>query len=178
MVVDANIIEGSGSTINIKNYGTDMYVNGNITHNGRLNILANEGNLYLNGKITNNGSDMTYAAARANGDGIVVGSDFEAKATEDGTILIKNITGQNGLTYEGNMNSENGQVEVYNKVGDMKVTGNMAGKTTVILNTGNNLTVTETSELQGQDVKVVNKGKNTADIADKHRKYYYEQLKK
>ena len=43
---------------------------------------------------------------------------------------------------------------------------------------GNNLTVTETSELQGQDVKVVNKGKNTADIADKHRKYYYEQLKK
>lgn len=172
----------NGGNINIKNYGSgSMTVDGDITHNGRLNVLANEGNLTLSGKIHNTGTDMTYAAARANGDGITATANFAADSTNGGTILIKNITGANGLKFNGKLTSDKGQVEVYNKTGNMTVTGDLTGPTAVILNHGNNvgdLTVTADCDLAGDDVKIVNKGPNEATIEEKHQKYYYEQLKK
>lgn len=174
MTVNANI---NGGNINIKNNGSgDMTVNGEITHNGRLNILGNEGNLILGGKIHNTGTDMTYAASRAQGDGIDVKSTFNADATNGGLILIKNITGQNGLNYAGSMTS-NGQAEVYNKVGDMTVTGAINAAPAVILNSGRNLTVTDDANLQG-DVKIVNKGTENATVADKYKNNFRESLKK
>ncbi len=174
MTVDATI---NGSDINIKNNGSgDMTVNGEITHNGRLNILGNEGSLILGGKIHNTGTDMTYAASRAQGDGIDVKSTFSADANNGGTILIKNITGENGLKYDGTMTS-NKQAEIYNKVGDMTVTGAINATPAVILNTGKNLTVTDQANLQG-DVKIVNKGSEKATVADKYKDNFRESLKK
>lgn len=174
MTVNATI---NGNNINIKNNGTgDMTVNGDITHNGRLNVLANEGNLTLGGKIHNTGKDMTYAAARANGDGITVTKDFAADSNNGGTILIKNITGQNGLTYEGSMTATNGgQAEVYNKAGNMTVNGSIKGTPSVVLNTGKKLTVTNTSELTG-DIIIVNKGSEKATVAEKYERYFREKV--
>lgn len=173
MTVNATI---NGHDINIKNNGSgDMTVNGEITHNGRLNVLANEGNLILGGKIHNTGKDMTYAAARANGDGIDVKSTFEADSANGGLILIKNITGKNGLRYDGKMTS-NGQAEIYNKVGDMTVTGAINARPAVVLNKGDNLTVTDNANLQG-DVKIVNKGSQKASVSDKYKDNFKESLK-
>jgi hypothetical protein len=173
MTVDATI---NGHDINIKNNGSgDMTVNGEITHNGRLNVLGNEGNVILGGKIHNTGSNMTYVASRANGDGIDVQSTFNADSTNDGMILVKNITGQNGLKYDGTMTS-NGQAEIYNKVGDMTVTGAINGEPAVVLNTGDNLTVADTSEIQG-NVTIVNRGSEAADVADKYKNNFHEILK-
>lgn len=173
MTVNATI---NGHDINIKNNGSgDMTVNGEITHDGRLNVLANEGNLILGGKIHNTGKDMTYAAARANGDGIDVKSTFEADSTNGGLILIKNITGKNGLRYDGKMTS-NGQAEIYNKVGDMTVTGAINARPAVVLNKGDNLTVTDNANLQG-DVKIVNKGSQKAPVSDKYKDNFKESLK-
>lgn len=187
MEVTANI---TGHDINIKNNGSgDMTVGGTINHDGRLNILANEGDLTLEGTINNTGKDMTYAAARANGDGIYAKPTFVVNATNGGTVLIKNITGQNGLKYEGTINAGEGQAEIYNKTGDMTVSGStnsdgsvtnsgMTGNPVVILNTGNKLTVTEDVNLNGTDIKIVNKGTESADVATQYQKYLREQLKK
>lgn len=174
MNVDA-VINHTGNTANIKNYGSgDMTVNGEITHNGRLNVLANENKLILGGKIHNQGADMTYAAARANGTGIEVKNTFNADSA-NGLVMIKNITGQNGLKYDGTITNTNGQAEIYNKAGDMTVNGSINGQPAVVLNTGNNLTVNEAADLQG-DVKILNKGKNAATVADKYKRYFREQL--
>jgi len=176
MDVDA-VINHTGNTANIKNYGSgDMTVNGEITHSGRLNVLANENKLILGGKIRNEGSDMTYAAARANGTGIEVKDTFNADSA-NGLVMIKNITGEDGLKFDGTITNTNGQAEIYNKAGDMTVNGSINGKPAVVLNTGNNLTVNEAADLQG-DVKIVNKGKNPATIAEKYKKYFREQLSK
>lgn len=171
MMLNATI---NGGNINLKNNGSgDMTVNGEITHDGRLNILGNEGNLILGGKIHNTGADMTYAASRANGDGIEVQSTFNADANNGGTILIKNITGANGLKYEGTMTS-NKQAEIYNKTGDMTVTGAINASPAVVLNTGRNLTVTDAADLQG-DVTIVDKGTGTADVASKYKANFHQK---
>ena len=186
MTVTANI---TGHDINVKNNGSgDMTVGGTINHDGRLNILANEGDLTLDGTINNSGKDMTYAAARANGDGITVTKNFTANSTNGGTVLIKNITGQNGLTYEGTINAGDGQAEIYNKTGDMTVSGatntdgtvtnsGMTGNPVVILNTGDKLTVTDDVNLKGADIKIVNKGSEPAEVSAQYKKYFREQLK-
>lgn len=173
MEVNATI---NGRDINIKNNGKgDLTVNGEITHNGRLNILGNEGNLTLGGTIHNTGSDITYAASRANGNGIDVKSTFNADANNGGTILIKNISGANGLTYDGTITSTK-QAELYNKVGDLTVTGAINAVPAVILNTGKGLTVTDAANLQG-DVKIVNKGTEKAVVADKYKNNFREAVK-
>ena len=175
MLVDAKITADNATT-NIKNYGSgDITVNGDITHNGRLNVIANEGNLNLGGQITNEStnsgqSGWTYVVARKDksgtaGDGIDVKSTFNANSTNGGTVLIKNISGQNGLKYQGNMTTTNGQAEIYNKAGDMVVNGgSITGSPAVILNTGKKLTVTEDVTLRGNEIKVVNKGTEAADV--------------
>ena len=189
-LASAGKISSDTANINIKNYGSgDMTVNSEITHSGRVNVLANSGKLNMGAKVHNNGSGALdenngfYAAARENGTGINVTSGFEADGT--GQNLIKNISGEEGLRYEGNMNTSNGQTELYNQKGDMTVGGTVNTTTgnAVILNKGDKLTVngTITSE---KDVKVVNKGSETADVSNaniqapnKDTKWFWEKLK-
>ena len=186
MTVDATIVaNGENATVNIKNNGTGaMTVGGDITHKGRLNVLANEGQLNLTGKVTNNGNKWSYFAARKNGTGINVANTFEGNTTAGGTMMIKNITGTNGLTYEGSMTSTNGgQIEVYNKAGDLNVTSNAkmhaeAGTPNVIFNTGENMVVNNSADLTiTDDLRIVNKGSQAAAVGSKYKQYLKEQLK-
>jgi len=178
MEVNAVINSTTNKELRIKNEaGTgDITVNGTITHDGRLNILNNDGTLTLGGTINNEGTDRSYAISKGNADGIDVTNSFNANST-DGMIYILNKTGANGLNYAGTATSTNGQVEIYNKAGNMNVTGDMNGHPAVILNTGDKLTVTDKANLQG-DVKIVNKGSEKADVADKYKDNFRESLKK
>lgn len=176
----------TGGNANIKNEGSgDMTVNSEITHNGRLNILGNSGYLTLGGIIHNNSNGNLddnngfYAASRANGTGINVTSGF--KGDGSGQYLIKNISGDNGLRYQGNINTS-AQAELYNQKGDMTVGGSLTGKPAVILNTGDKLTVNGTVSSE-TDAKVVNKGSAAADVSKAtvntpNEKWFYEKLKK
>ena len=183
-------ISSDTANINIKNYGSgDMTVNSEITHSGRVNVLANSGKLNMGANVHNNGTGALdenngfYAAARENGTGINVTSGFKADGT--GQNLIKNISGEEGLRYEGNMNTSNGQTELYNQKGDMTVGGEINTTTgnAVILNKGDKLTVNGTIT-SDKDVKVVNKGSETADVSNanieapnKGTKWFWEKLK-
>lgn len=168
MNVDANIT-ASGDTTNIKNFGSgNMTVAGEINHTGRLNVLGNNKAMTLSGTIQNNGSNMTYAASRANGTGLTATSSFNAQAT-NGDILIKNITGSNGLDFAGTINSTNKQAEVYNKAGSMTIanTANVSGNKAFILNGGtkgdNRATgLTVNSKKLPSNIMIVNKGSEDA----------------
>ena len=72
--------------------------------------------------------------------------------------------------------TSNGQAEIYNKVGDMTVTGAINARPAVVLNKGDNLTVTDNANLQG-DVKIVNKGSQKASVSDKYKDNFKESLK-
>ena len=181
----AGTIKGD-KNINIKNYGSgDMTVNNEITNNGRLNILANTGKLNLGGKVHNNSNGALdanngfYAASRANGTGINVTSGFSADGA--GQNLIKNISGQDGLRYEGNINASGSQTELYNQKGNMTVRGTLAttgnGKV-VVLNKGAGMNVDAIISSEA-DAKVVNKGSqkatvNTDKITAPNSKKFYE----
>lgn len=189
MFASAGKIESDGN-INIKNYGSgDMTVNNEITNNGRLNILANEGKLNLGGTVHNNSNGALdanngfYAAARANGTGVNVTTGFSADGA--GQNLIKNISGSEGLRYEGAINASGSQTELYNVKGNMTAGGTIAttgdGKV-VILNKGDGMTVNGTLS-SAKDVKVVNKGSEKAIVDESkitapNEKKFYEQLKK
>lgn len=188
MLASDGKITNDTANINIKNYGTgDMTVNSEITHGGRVNVLANSGKLNLGGKVHNNSNGALddnngfYAAARENGTGVNVTSGFEADG--QGQNLIKNITGDEGLRYEGNMNTSDSQTELYNKKGDMTVGGNIntTNGNAVILNKGDKLTVNGTVS-SDKDVKVVNKGSEEADVSEAtvktpNQKWFWEKLK-
>lgn len=185
----AGKIESDGN-INIKNYGSgDMTVNNEITNNGRLNVLANTNKLNLGGKVHNNSNRALdanngfYAAARANGTGVNVTTGFSADGA--GQNLIKNISGSEGLRYEGAINASGSQTELYNVKGNMTAGGTIAttgdGKV-VILNKGDGMTVNGTLS-SAKDVKVVNKGSEKAIVDESkitapNEKKFYEQLKK
>mgnify|MGYP004671269735 FL=1 len=185
----AGKIESDGN-INIKNYGSgDMTVNNEITNNGRLNVLANTNKLNLGGKVHNNSNGALdanngfYAAARANGTGVNVTTGFSADGA--GQNLIKNISGSEGLRYEGAINASGSQTELYNVKGNMTAGGTIAttgdGKV-VILNKGDGMTVNGTLS-SAKEVKVVNKGSEKAIVDESkitapNEKKFYEQLKK
>lgn len=185
----AGKIESDGN-INIKNYGSgDMTVNNEITNNGRLNVLANTNKLNLGGKVHNNSNGALdanngfYAAARANGTGVNVTTGFSADGA--GQNLIKNISGSEGLRYEGAINASGSQTELYNVKGNMTAGGTIAttgdGKV-VILNKGDGMTVNGTLS-SAKDVKVVNRGSEKAIVDESkitapNEKKFYEQLKK
>ena len=131
------------SDANIKHYGEgDATVNADIYHNGRLNVLSNNGQLNMGGSITNVGEDMTYVAARNNGTGINATSNFVVNS--NGDVLIKNISGEEGLRFEGTVNNAGGQTALVNKQGTMTVGGsidNTGSEHAVILsNFGDKLT--------------------------------------
>lgn len=158
---------GTGAT-NIKNYGSgDMTVNNEISHEGRLNILGNTNHLYLGGKIHNNGGDYTYAASRENGTGLTASENF--KVDGSGNILIKNITGSDGLDFNGTIENEDGtQSALVNHKGDMNISGDITntGSTEapiIISNKGDGLNITEDSTLTNDaQVKIVNTGSKAA----------------
>ena len=189
MFASAGKIESDGN-INIKNYGSgDMTVNNEITNNGRLNVLANTNKLNLGGKVHNNSNGALdanngfYAAARDKGTGVNVTTGFSADGA--GQNLIKNISGSEGLRYEGAINASGSQTELYNVKGNMTAGGTIAttgdGKV-VILNKGDGMTVNGTLS-SAKDVKVVNKGSEKAIVDESkitapNEKKFYEQLKK
>lgn len=176
MVVDATIAT-TGDVANIKNNGSgDMTVAGQIGHSGRLNVLANEGTLKLDGEIVNIGDDMTYVAARANGDGITA-TEKSSITSSNGLVLVKNITGQNGMDFKGSIDTVNSQAELYNKAGDMNVAGTVDGEPTVILNTGRAMTITDKAQF-GDNVIIVNKGTQAAKVADRYQAILKEKLNK
>lgn len=176
--------------INIKNYGSgDMTVDNEITHDGRLNVLANTNKLNLGGKVHNQSNGALdanngfYAAARDKGTGVNVTTGFSADGA--GQNLIKNISGNDGLKYNGTINASGSQTELYNVKGNMTVGGTIAtsgdGKV-VILNKGDGMTVNGTIS-SATDVKVVNKGSQKATVDESkitapNEKKFYEQLKK
>lgn len=189
MFASAGKIESDGN-INIKNYGSgDMTVNNEITNNGRLNVLANTNKLILGGKVHNNSNGALdanngfYAAARDKGTGVNVTTGFSADGA--GQNLIKNISGSEGLRYEGAINASGSQTELYNVKGNMTAGGTIAttgdGKV-VILNKGDGMTVNGTLS-SAKDVKVVNKGSEKAIVDESkitapNEKKFYEQLRK
>ena len=172
-------IKANGSETNIKNLGKgNMTVAGSIEHNGRLNILGNTNKTTLDGTIVNKSTGMTYATSRANGTGLEATKNFNASAT-NGEILIKNISGQNGLNFAGTISSTNGQAEVYNKAGNLTVTSdaNVSGNKAFILNTGEGMTVSSTK--LPSNIMMVNKGSKAADVPSQYRssKNFREKLK-
>lgn len=157
---------GIGTT-NIKNYGSgDMEVNNEITHEGRLNILGNSNHLYLGGKIHNNGGDYTYAASRENGTGLTASENF--KVDGSGNILIKNITGSDGLDFNGVIENTDGtQSALVNHKGDMNISGDItnSGSSVVISNKGEGLNITKDSTITNdEEVKIVNTGTKEAQM--------------
>ncbi len=157
---------GIGTT-NIKNYGSgDMEVNNEITHEGRLNILGNSNHLYLGGKIHNNGGDYTYAASRENGTGLTASENF--KVDGSGNILIKNITGSDGLDFNGVIENTDGtQSALVNHKGDMNISGDItnSGSSVIISNKGEGLNITEDSTItNNEEVKIVNTGTKEAQM--------------
>ena len=131
------------SNANIKHYGEgDATVNADIYHNGRLNVISNNGQLTVGGEINNVGTDMTYVAARNKGTGINATSNFVVNS--NGDVLIKNISGKEGLRFEGTVKNAGGQTALVNKQGTMTVGGsidNTGSEHAVILsNFGDKLT--------------------------------------
>ena len=175
---------GTGN-MNIKNYGSgDMTVSNEITHEGRLNILGNSGHLYLDGQIHNNGGDYTYAASRANGTGLTATENF--KVDGSGNILIKNITGTDGLDFNGTIENTDGtQSALVNHKGDMNITGDItnSGSPVIISNKGNGLNITSDSTITNDEqVKIVNTGSQAATMngtvnAPKEQYSFIERLK-
>ena len=178
----------SDKNINIKNYGSgDMTVNNTITNNGRLNVIANTGKLNLGGTVHNDSNGALddnngfYAVSRDQGTGINLSSGFKADGA--GQNLIKNISGSEGLRYEGNINASGSQTELYNQKGNMTVGGTLAttgdGKV-VVLNKGDGMKLDGiiTSE---KDAKIVNKGlehaENNAKVTTPNKIWLYEKLK-
>ena len=178
----------SDKNINIKNYGSgDMTVNNTITNNGRLNVIANTGKLNLGGTVHNDSNGALddnngfYAVSRDQGTGINLSSGFKADGA--GQNLIKNISGSEGLRYEGNINASGSQTELYNQKGNMTVGGTLAttgdGKI-VVLNKGDGMKLDGiiTSE---KDAKIVNKGlehaENNAKVTTPNKIWFYEKLK-
>lgn len=178
----------SDKNINIKNYGSgDMTVKNTITNNGRLNVIANTGKLNLGGTVHNDSNGALddnngfYAVSRDQGTGINLSSEFKADGA--GQNLIKNISGSEGLGYEGNINASGSQTELYNQKGNMTVGGTLAttgdGKV-VVLNKGDGMKLDGiiTSE---KDAKIVNKGlehaENNAKVTTPNKIWFYEKLK-
>ena len=161
----------AGGNANIKNYGMgNMTVNSEITHDGRVNVIANAGALNLGAKVHNNSGALGenggfYAVVRQNGTGMNVTSEFVVDG--NGEVLIKNISGDDGLRYAGNANTTNHQVGLVNKKGNMNVSGNITTTNApiVISNEGGKLTITSSSTLtSGNEGRVVNRGNEAATV--------------
>lgn len=163
---NVTVVDGNA---NIKNYGMgNMTVNSEINHNGRVNVIANSGALNLGAKVHNNSGALGenggfYAAVREKGTGLNVTSEFVVDG--NGEVLIKNISGENGLRYAGTTNTTNHQVGLVNKKGNMNVTGSITTTNApiVISNQGAGLNVNATLK-SGNEGRIVNRGTQAATV--------------
>lgn len=162
----------TNGNVNIKNFGNgNMSVTSEISHDGRVNVLANSGKLTLGSKVTNNSGALGenggfYAAARANGTGVKVTSAFTVNG--NGEVVIKNISGNNGLEYEGTVNTTNHQAVLVNKKGEMSVSGSLTTTNApiIISNQGQKLTVSDSTSLNsGIKGYLVNTGSENASFS-------------
>ena len=115
-------------------------------------LLANAGALNLGSTVYNNSGALGnnggfYAAARKQGTGVNVTSAFVVDGA--GEVLIKNISGADGLRYAGTINTTGHQAALVNHKGNMNVSGSI--KTTnapiIVSSKGDKLTVTSTANL-------------------------------
>ncbi len=162
----------TGGNLNIKNFGTgNMAVNSTITHDGRVNVLANKGALSLGSTVHNNSGALGenggfYAASRVNGTGINVSSTFVVDGS--GEVLIKNISGNDGLQYAGSINTTGNQAALVNHKGDTGVAGAIktTNKKVIVSHKGKKLTVTSTANLNSGDEGILfDNGSETASIS-------------
>ena len=187
-LASAGNIKVTGGNANIKNNGTgNMEVNSTITHDGRVNVIANNGALELGSAVTNNSGALSenggfYATTRQNGTGINATNTFAV--TGDGEVLIKNISGKDGLRFNGTINTTNNQAALVNKDGKLEVLGDITTtKAPVILsNFGTGLDVTTSSALTSDtEVRIVNTGSEKANLSGTitapNGRVLYEQLK-
>lgn len=124
---NANISNfGNSSTVtNIINTGENgMTISGNVNTDKTLNIYNDNGKLTINGKINNQGSDTNILGRRnstgiditekANISNILYFTDENGfvvtKPAYSGSVIIRNVTGEDGLTLSGNVF---GQENVY-----------------------------------------------------------------
>ena len=173
-LAQAGNVDVKGGNINIKNYGKgDMVVNNTISHDGRVNVLANSGSLTLGSTVHNNSGALSdnggfYAAARKKGTGVNVTSAFAVDG--NGEVLIKNISGADGLRYAGTINTEGHQAALVNKIGDMNVSGAITTKNApiVVSSQGRKLTITDSANLNSGSVgNLFDSATETASISSK-----------
>ena len=171
-LASAGKVNVSDGNINIKNFGKgDMIVNSEISHDGRVNVLANKGALNLGSTVHNNSGALGnnggfYAAARKQGTGVNVTSAFAVDG--NGEVLIKNISGADGLRYAGTINTTNNQAALVNHKGNMNVSGSI--KTTnapiIVSNKGAKLTVTSAANLNsGTEGNLFDAGSEAASVS-------------
>lgn len=190
MDVTGGSITISGGKANIKNYGLgNMTVDSEITHNKRVNVIANNGSLTLGSQVHNNSGALGsknvesggfYATARqhtysngtktAGGTGVTVTSEFVVDGS--GEVLIKNISGANGLAYDGTINTSGYQAALVNKKGNMNVGGNITTSNgrIVVSNTAgaNKLTVKDSAKMNsGTTGNLFDNGAADASISSK-----------
>jgi hypothetical protein len=109
-----------------------------------------------------------YAAARKNGTGVNVTSTFAVDG--NGEVLIKNISGADGLRYAGTINTTGHQAALVNHKGNMNVSGAIATKNApiVVSNKGAKLTVTSDANLNSGTVgNLYDNGSEEASISSK-----------
>lgn len=185
MTLASNGKINANGNANIKNYGMgNMTVNSEITNSGRVNVIANSGTLNLGATVHNNSGALGenggfYAVVRENGTGMNVTSEFVVDG--NGEVLIKNISGDNGLRFAGTANTTNHQVGLVNKKGDMNVTGNITTTKApiVISNEGAKLNVNANLTSGSDQGRIVNRGSQAATVnQDKlNNVKFYEKVK-
>ena len=173
-LAESGTVTVNNAYANIKNNGQgNMTVNSAIentsgeNYTGRVNVIANSGALSLNGTVHNNAGAINglqggfYAVVRQNGTGLTVGEQFVVDG--NGEVLIKNISGDNGLDFNGTINTTDNQAALSNKKGDLNVNGKITTTNAPIIlynaNTGKALNIRKNAQLNsGTEGKIINAG--------------------
>lgn len=167
-----SVTTANGKQANIKNYGSgDMIVNSTINNNGRTNVIANSGALTLGSTLNNTSGALSqtggfYTASRQNGKGINVTTEFVAN-NSTGEILIKNISGSQGLKYNGSISNNGYQAALVNKNGTFSAPGDVSatGNSVIFSNAGTGALNVSGHLSSDTEVKVVNTSSVKADIS-------------
>lgn len=152
---------------NIKNNAnSEMNFNGEITHNRRVNVIANDGTMNLAGTVNNNSGALGtdggfYAVSRYDAKGVNVTKDFNGQGK--GEFVIKNINGSNGFDYNGSINSNGYQVTLVNKTGDLNLNGSLEAKNAPVMikNGGRGIDISSRTDIvSGTKGTIYNYGTN------------------
>ena len=176
---EADIIAFDDASIKHEGSG-NMTVNSEIAHFGRLDVLDNSGKLNMGAKVTNEGAGTTYIASRKDGKGVNLSTGFEYNG--NGELMVRNISGEEGLRFVGNITNKGGQTVLSNEKGAMVVGGSIdntgSEKAVILTNKGDSMTVRGTVTNEDGLVKVVDRSGNGADLAGariKSQDFVYEE---